>query len=108
MVMTEQNALRDRYHASVMVKLRKLYAQTRDDIELWCRTVLVPLELEIRERESQLRKRLLSLERIRSKDSDIDEELKVLEGRLERHQQRLATLNHFKPPSGGVRNYHRA
>jgi hypothetical protein len=95
MVMTEQNALRDRYHASVMVKLRKLYAQTRDDIELWCRTVLVPLELEIRERESQLRRRLLSLERIRNKDSDIDDELKVLEGRLERHHQRLATLNHF-------------
>ncbi|MEM7193656.1 MAG: dynamin family protein [Pseudomonadota bacterium] len=96
MVMTEQNALRDRYHASVMVKIRRLYAQTRDEIELWCRTVMVPLELEIKERENQLKRRLLSLERIRRKDTDLDEELHVLNARVNKHQQRLNALNHFK------------
>ena len=95
MMMTEQHALRDRYHASVMVKIRRLYSQTKDEVELWTRTVLVPLELEIKERENQLKRRLLSLERIRRKDSDLDDELQVLNSRVGKHQQRLNALHHF-------------
>ena len=95
MVMTEQNALRDRYHASVMVKIRKLYVQTRDEVELWCRSVLVPLELELKEKGAQLKKRLLSLERIRNKDSGLVDELKVLQSRLHSHKQRQNAISHF-------------
>ena len=95
MVMTEQNALRDRYHASVMVKIRTLYVQTRDEVELWCRNSLVPLELELKEKGAQLKKRLLSLERIRSKDSGLADEIRILESRMEGHRQRKNTIDHF-------------
>ena len=95
MVMTEQNALRDRYHASVMVKIRKLYVQTRDEAELWCRNSLVPLELELKEKSGQLKKRLISMERIRSKDTGLIDELKVLQSRMQGHQQRKNTIDHF-------------
>ena len=95
MVITEQNALRDRYHASVMVKIRKLYKQARDEIDLWCRSVLVPLELELKERESQLKRRLLNLERVRNEDSMMMDEIRVLSSRLQGHQQRMKTIDHF-------------
>jgi hypothetical protein len=95
MVMTEQSALRDRYHASVMVKIRKLYVQTRDEAELWCRNSLVPLELELKEKSSQLKKRLISMERIRSDDIGLIDELKVLKSRMKGHQQRKNTIDHF-------------
>jgi len=95
MVMTEQSALRDRYHASVMVKIRKLYVQTRDEAELWCRNSLVPLELELKEKGSQLKKRLISMERIRSDDIGLIDELKVLKSRMKGHQQRKNTIDHF-------------
>jgi archaellum biogenesis ATPase FlaH len=95
MVITEQNALRDRYHASVMVKIRKLYKQTRDEIDLWCRSVLVPLELELNERESQLKRRLLNLERVRNEDSVMMDEIRVLQSRLQGHHQRIKTIDHF-------------
>jgi hypothetical protein len=95
MVMTEQHALRDRYHASVMVKIRTLYVQTRDEVELWCRNALVPLELELKEKGAQLKKRLLSLERIRSKDSGLADEIRILESRMEGHRQRKNTIDHF-------------
>ena len=95
MVMTEQNALRDRYHASVMVKIRKLYIQTQDEIELWCRTVLVPLELELKEKGSQLKRRLLTFERVRTEDSAISDELNILNSRLQGHEQRRKTVEHF-------------
>ncbi len=95
LVMTEQNALSDRYHASVMVKIRKLYLQTRDEFELWCRTVLVPLELELKEKGSQLKKRLLSLERVRTSGPGLKDEIRVLQSRLEGHDQRKKTIKHF-------------
>ena len=95
MMMTEQNALRDRYHASVMIKIRKLYVQTRDEVERWCKNALVPLELELRERGSFLKKRLLSLERVRNQDSGLQDELRVLQSRIESHQQRENTIKHF-------------
>ena len=93
--MTEQNALRDRYYASVMVKIRSLYVQTRDEVELWCRTSLVPVELELKEKGAQLKKRLLSLERIRSRDSGLSDEIRILRARQEGHRQRKNTIDHF-------------
>ena len=96
MIITEQHALRDRYHASVMVKLRRLYIQTRDEIDLWCRNSLIPLELEVKERESQLRKRLTSLERLHQKDATLGDEITVLEHRLDKHVHRIKSLNRFK------------
>lgn len=95
MVMTEQNALRDRYYASVMIKIKTLYMQTRDEAELWCRNALVPLELELKEKGTQLKKRLLSLERLRSNDSGLVEEVQVLESRMEGHRQRKNAVDHF-------------
>ena len=95
MVMTEQNALRDRYHASVMVKIRKLYVQTRDEAQLWCRNSLIPLHLELKEKNSQLNKRLIIMERIRSADTGLVDELMVLKSRMKGHQQRKNTIDHF-------------
>jgi hypothetical protein len=107
MVMTEQNALRDRYYASVMVKIRKLYIQTRDEVELWCRNSLVPLELELRENGAQLKKRLLSLERIRSRDSGLADEIRILESRMEGHRQRKNTIDHFIRRLEEISNYNK-
>jgi len=95
LMMTGQEALRDRHYAAVTVKLHRLYTRTRDDIDLWCRSVLIPLELEVKEREVLLKKRLLSLERIRDKSANLQDELRVTQSRLNRHQQRYKTLVHF-------------
>lgn len=95
MVVTEQNALRDRYHASVMVKIKKLYMQTQDEVSLWCKTVLAPLDLELQEKSSQLKKRLLSLERARTQDYSLNDELRILQLRISSYEQRNVTIDHF-------------
>jgi hypothetical protein len=95
MVLTEQHILRDRYHASVMVKIRKLYKQTRDDVDRWCRTVLVPLELELKERATEIRKRQESLGRIKNKESRVVDEIAQLEQSSRLLDQRTNTIDHF-------------
>jgi hypothetical protein len=53
------------------------------------------VELELKEKEAQLRKRLLSFERVHTQDSDLNDELKVLRSRIESHRQRSNTVAHF-------------
>lgn len=95
MVMTEQHILRDRYHGAVMSRIRNLYKQTRDDVDRWCRTVLVPLELELKDRANEIKRRHASLERVYSKDAKLQDEISDLEAQLVRFRQRQTTLEHF-------------
>ena len=95
MVLTEQHILRDRYHGEVMVKVRKLYKQTRDDVDRWCRTVLVPLELELKERATEIKQRHQRLERVYNKDTEVMDEISDMKKRATHLQQRLTTMDHF-------------
>ncbi|MGI9319138.1 MAG: hypothetical protein ACR2QW_17565, partial [bacterium] len=95
MVMTEQHILRDRYHGAVMSRIRNLYKQTRDDVDRWCRTVLVPLELELKDRANEIKRRHSSLERVYSKDAKLQDEISDLEAQLLQFRQRLTTMEHF-------------
>lgn len=95
MIMTEQHILRDRYHGAVMSRIRNLYKQTRDDVDRWCRTVLVPLELELKDRANEIKRRHASLERVYNKDSKLQDEISDLEAQLQQYRQRLTTMEHF-------------
>lgn len=95
MIMTEQHILRDRYHASVMIRIRNLYKQTRDDVDRWCRTVLVPLELELKERATEIRLRNASLERVFRKDTQVKEEIQDLLATGTQLKERVTTMEHF-------------
>lgn len=95
MIMTEQHILRDRYHGSVMIRIRNLYKQTRDDVDRWCRTVIVPLDLELKDRATEIKRRHASLERVRNKGSVIQDEVDDLEERMQIYRQRLTTMEHF-------------
>ena len=95
MIMTEQHILRNRYHSSVMVKVRNLYKQTREDVDRWCRTVLVPLELEMKDRAGEIKRRKSSLDRIKSKDVKVLDEIGNLQVQRDEAKKQLSTMEHF-------------
>ena len=95
MVMTEQHVLRDRYYTAVMIKIRSLYQQTREEVDHWCRTVLIPLELELKERANEIKRRKASLDRIKSKDSKALDEITALTAQSEEDRHQLAALEGF-------------
>ena len=84
-----------RQHASVLIKIRNVYLQATDDISIWVRNALVPLERELKEKGSQIEKRLENLKRVRTQDSELADEIKVLKSRLKAHQQRNNTVTYF-------------
>ena len=91
----EQNPIKMRDHISMLVRIRKIYSQVGNEVDLWCRNVLVPLELEVREKSHQLQKRQQSLQRVQKKDSDMAGEIKVLNSGIVRYQSQLEKIDEF-------------
>ncbi len=78
MVLTEQNVLVRRYYDTVMSRVRDVFERANRDVEDWIRSVMSPLETEIREHQGQLRRRLESMRRISRTGDSLEERMEEM------------------------------
>lgn len=88
-------SLIERFFDTVVSKSREVFAAAERDTEAWIRSLLPPIEVQVREQRAQLKKRAESVQRIRDAQESLDERISVLEDALEEVQSRLAELKHF-------------
>lgn len=79
MVMTEQMVLTRRFYDSVVAKIRQTFERANRDADDWLRTMMSPMESQVREHQVQLRRRLESIKRIHSASDTLEERLAELE-----------------------------
>ena len=82
----------ERFFETVVSKAREIFAAAERDSEAWVKSLLPPIELQVREQRSQLRKRAESISKIRDAQGSLDEHLGELELALEDTQMRLTAL----------------
>jgi predicted GTPase len=82
-------ALIERFFDTVVSKSREIFAAAERDTEAWVRSLLPPLEVQVREQRAQLKKRAESVARIRDAQESLDERIGQLEEALEDVQLRL-------------------
>jgi chromosome segregation ATPase len=75
-----------------VAKSREIFAAAERDTEAWVKSLLPPIELQVREQRSQLKKRAESISKIRDAQGSLDERITELEQALEDTQTRLAEL----------------
>ena len=95
LVMTEQNSLVKRYYVSVMSRVREVFERANRDVEEWIRSVMSPLETEIREHQGQLRRRLESMKRISRTGDSLEErmeEIRYSQQGVEEQQDQMEQL----------------
>lgn len=85
-------ALIERFFDTVVSRSRDTFAVAARDAEAWVRSLLPPLELQVREQRSQLKKRAESVQRIRDAQESLDERIGQLSSALEDVQQQLDEL----------------
>ena len=90
LVTTEKWALMRRFFESVAVRVRELYDVANRDLEAWLRAVMAPIENQVREHQSQLRRRLESVNRVRDASDSLDERIAEIEQARERVEARIA------------------
>jgi chromosome segregation ATPase len=70
-------------------KSREIFSAAERDTEAWVRSLLPPLEVQVREQRAQLKKRAESVAKIRDAQESLDERIGQLEAALEDVQIKL-------------------
>jgi hypothetical protein len=94
-------ALIERFFDTVVSKSREVFAAAERDTEAWVRSLLPPIEVQVREQRAQLKKRAESVARIRDAQESLDARIGELEEALEDVQQRLDELKKFAGQARG-------
>ncbi len=82
--------LMERFFETVVSKSREIFSAAERDTEAWVKSLLPPIELQVREQRTQLRKRAESISKIRDAQGSLDDRIGELEEALEDAQARLA------------------
>ena len=76
---TEQKSLTDKFFESSVAKVRAIYKMANKDADNWLKTIMSPMEAQVREHQIQLRRRLESIKRIHQASDTLEDRLHELE-----------------------------
>jgi hypothetical protein len=92
---TSQWVLMRKFFESVAARLRELQDAADRDIQGWLRTVMSPIESQVREHQLQLKRRLDSVRRILDANESLDSRIAEVERLRGEVEQRIALADEF-------------
>jgi hypothetical protein len=92
MLTRDKWSLIERFFDTVVVKSRTIFSAAERDAEAWVRSLLPPIEAQVREQRQQLKKRTDSVTRICDAQGSLEERIGQLEDALQDVQGQLAEL----------------
>lgn len=78
LAMTAQMAVVRKFFESAVSKVRAVYAVANRDADAWLKTIMSPMESQVREHQVQLRRRLESIKRIHQASDTLDSRMAEL------------------------------
>jgi len=90
LVTTEKWALMRRFFESVAARIKEIYDMANREIEAWLRSVMAPIEGQVREHQSQLRRRLDSVRRVLDASQSLDSRIAEIDDSRTQVEQQLA------------------
>jgi hypothetical protein len=100
-VMTEKHFLVARFYNSLVAEARQIFEMTRMDAAAWLKSALGPLNLQIKDHEQVLAKRLENFKKIRDNLSSAEERIQHLEKLQVTLQQQSHVLARIKTSLDG-------
>ncbi len=94
LVMTEQNTVIKKFVESAVAKVRAVYVTANRDADNWLKTIMSPMESQVREHQVQLRRRLESIKRIHQASDTLESrtnELRHVQQGMREQEQNLET-----------------
>ncbi len=84
------------------MRLKDLYESAVREVEAWLRALMSPVESQVKEHQSQLRRRLESVQRVMDASESLDSKLTELAESKARIDQQLAILKELIDQVGDV------
>lgn len=79
LVFTEQQVLTRKFFESSVAKVRAIYRMANRDADAWLKTIMSPMESQVREHQILLRRRLESIKRIHKATDTLEDRIKELD-----------------------------
>ncbi len=108
LLMAEQGTVIRKFFDSAVGKVRAIYAMANRDADNWLKTIMSPMESQVREHQIQLRRRLESIKRIHKATDTLEDRVKELEHvregireqekNLENQVEAMTRILHFDSP----------
>jgi septal ring factor EnvC (AmiA/AmiB activator) len=92
---TPQMVLMQKFFDSIASRIKQNFLLANRDVEAWLKVVMAPLEAQIREHKTQLKRRKQSIERIHAASDGLEEKVAMLEqmqSELEAQRRRMTAL----------------
>ncbi len=102
MVMTEQMVLGRRFYNSAVSSVRRVFQRANRDTDDWLKTIMSPMESQVREHQVQLRRRLESIKRIHKASDTLEDRLAELEHIQDGIKQQRAKMDELVDQVEGV------
>ena len=84
-----------KFFDTVATRLRHVYDIANRDADNWVRSVIAPMETQVRERQGQLRRRVDSVRRIHSASSDLEVRMQELSEMQKAAEDQVADLQNM-------------
>ena len=94
LVFTEQRALTRKFFESSVAKIRAIFKMANRDADSWLKSILSPMESQVREHQVQLRRRLESIKRIHQASDTLEQRIKELEQVRDGIREQEKSLEH--------------
>jgi hypothetical protein len=75
----EKSQVTQRFFGEVAVQVRKAFERANRDAESWLKAIMAPMEIQIREHQIQLKRRLESIKRIHQATDTLEERIEELQ-----------------------------
>jgi hypothetical protein len=78
LITTEKHVLMKKFFETAIIQVRRIFEVVNHDVEQWLRAVMAPLEIQVREYQLQLKRRLESVRRIHQATDTLENRVEEL------------------------------
>ena len=75
----EQSVLIQKFFETVATRVKDVYVRANRDVEAWLKSVMAPIEIQARDQQRSLRKRLESVKRVHEASNELDAKIDELQ-----------------------------
>lgn len=90
MMTTERWALMRRFYETIAVRIKDIYKSASKEIHAWLRSIMAPIEGQVREHQGQLKRRLDSVKRVLEANENLEDKIAEIEASRESAERKLA------------------
>jgi hypothetical protein len=90
---TEKRLVMQRFFEEIAVQVRKTFEYANKDAEIWLKSVMAPMEAQVREHQVQLKRRLESIKRIHQATDTLEQRIEELSHAAQAIGSQIASLD---------------